>query len=46
MSKIFYFLLFALFAFTLNITIKRKTRCMALGNESDLNQNKINLYFF
>ena len=38
MSKIFYFLLIVLFAFTLNITLKNKTKCMQLGDDFDLTQ--------
>ncbi len=38
MSKIFYFLLIFLFAFTLNITLKNKTKSMQLGDDFDLTQ--------
>jgi hypothetical protein len=38
MSKIFYILLIALFAFILNVSIKSKSKCMALGDDCDLTQ--------
>ena len=38
MSKLFYFLLLALFAFTLNIKVKSKTKCMQLGDDCDLTE--------
>jgi hypothetical protein len=38
MSKIFYILLIALFAITLNVSLKSKSKCMALGDDCDLTE--------
>ena len=46
MSKLLYFLLLALFAFTLNITLKSKTKCMQLGDDFDLTQYYCGNYVF